>query len=93
MGSRPGGRGSGGAPRARGAAAVEADREAEDAWVAHVNEVAAATLLPKAASWYMGANIPGKPLVFMPYVGGVDAYKKECDEVVADGYKGFSFAS
>jgi cyclohexanone monooxygenase len=41
----------------------------------------------------MGANIPGKPLVFMPYVGGVDAYKKECDEVVADGYKGFSFAS
>ncbi len=80
-----------GEARARGAAAVEADREAEDAWVAHVNEVAAATLLPKAASWYMGANIPGKPRVFMPYLG-VSTYREACEAAVADGWRGFRFA-
>src|SRR3954454_5607462 len=56
--------------RLRGAT-IEATQAAEDAWVAHVNEVAEATLFPRAASWYMGANIPGKPRVFMPYLGGV----------------------
>ncbi len=79
--------------RSRGMSQVEAEPAAEQAWVSHVKAVAESTLYPRANSWYMGANIPGKPLVFMPYVGGVDAYKKECDEVVADGYKGFSFAS
>ncbi|MDF2235683.1 NAD(P)/FAD-dependent oxidoreductase [Albimonas sp. CAU 1670] len=77
--------------RARGAATVEADRAAEDAWVAHVNEVAAATLLPRAASWYMGANIPGKPRVFMPYLG-VSTYREACEAAVADGWRGFRFA-
>ena len=57
----------------------------------HVKEVADRTLYPKAASWYMGANIPGKPRVFMPYVGGVDRYKQTCDEVAASGYEGFVF--
>jgi len=76
--------------RSRGAAAVEAEREAEDAWVAHVNEVAAATLLPKAASWYMGANIPGKPRVFMPYIG-VSTYREACEKAVAEGWRGFRF--
>jgi len=57
----------------------------------HVKRVADATLYPKAASWYMGANIPGKPRVFMPYVGGVHTYKKRCEEVVAKGYEGFTF--
>ena len=52
-------------------------RGAEDAWVEHVNEVADATLYPLANSWYMGANIPGKPRVFMPYVGGVGVYTTE----------------
>ncbi len=69
---------------------IEPDQAAETAWVMHNNEVADATLYPLANSWYTGANIPGKPRVFMPYVGGVTAYKKKCDEVVANGYAGFS---
>ena len=69
---------------------IEATPEAEDAWVAHVNEVAHATLYPRAASWYMGANIPGKPRVFMPYIGGVPAYRQICDQVAAKGYEGFA---
>jgi cyclohexanone monooxygenase len=78
--------------RDRGFARIEAEREAEDAWVRHNNEVADRTLYPLANSWYVGANIPGKPRVFMPYVGGVTAYKKKCDEVAARGYEGFRFA-
>lgn len=67
---------------------IDVDPEAEKAWVAHVNEVAHQTLYPKAASWYMGANIPGKPRIFMPYIG-VDSYRKKCAEVARDGYRGF----
>ena len=51
--------------------AIEATPQAEEAWVAHVNEVAGMTLYPQANSWYLGANVPGKPRVFMPYPGGV----------------------
>ena len=76
--------------RARGVAAIEATEDAENTWVAHVNEVGHGTLYPRANSWYMGANVPGKPRVFMPYVGGVGAYRKRCDEVAAGGYAGFS---
>jgi len=72
---------------------VEADPAAERDWVQHVNEVADSTLYPLANSWYVGANIPGKPRVFMPYVGGVHNYKKRCDEVAANGYEGFTLAS
>jgi hypothetical protein len=68
---------------------IEAEEDAEDAWVQHNNEVADRTLYPLANSWYVGANVPGKPRVFVPYVGGVSAYKKKCDEVVANGYEGF----
>ncbi|MFC4116743.1 flavin-containing monooxygenase [Nonomuraea zeae] len=75
--------------RADGIAVIDADPVAEDAWVAHVNEVAGYTLYPRADSWYMGANIPGKPRVFMPYIGGVGAYREKCDQVAADGYPGF----
>ncbi|MFI7707868.1 hypothetical protein [Nonomuraea sp. NPDC049480] len=57
--------------------------------MAHVNEVAGYTLFPRADSWYMGANIPGKPRVFMPYVGGVGVYREKCGQVAADGYEGF----
>ena len=71
---------------------IEVEPEAEESWVAHVREVADSTLYPLANSWYMGANIPGKPLIFMPYVGGVQLYKKKCDEVVANGYEGFSIS-
>lgn len=68
---------------------IEPTRAAQDAWVEHVNEVAHTTLYPSAASWYMGANIEGKPRVFMPYIGGVGAYRQKCDAVAAAGYEGF----
>ncbi len=70
---------------------IEPELEAEDAWVNHVNEVANYTLYPKANSWYLGANVPGKTRVFMPYVGGVGAYRLKCDEIAANGYTGFAF--
>jgi cyclohexanone monooxygenase len=68
---------------------VEADLGAEDAWVEHNNALAEPTLFPKCNSWYLGANVPGKPRVFMPYVGGFPAYVEKCDEVVSKGYDGF----
>ena len=68
---------------------VEATEEAQEGWVRYNMEVANSTLYPQANSWYMGANIPGKPRVFMPYVGGVHTYRKICDDVVHDGYRGF----
>jgi cyclohexanone monooxygenase len=58
--------------------------------VAHVNELAYETLLPEANSWYMGANIPGKPRVFMPYTGGVGSYREKAEQIAADGYAGFT---
>lgn len=73
-------------------ARIEAEETASDAWVARVNQVADATLYPRANSWYVGANIPGKPRIFMPYVAGVGVYRKECDAVAADGYRGFSLS-
>lgn len=68
---------------------IEATVEAEDEWVNHVNETANHTLFPTANSWYLGANIPGKPRVFMPYPGGVGAYRTKCENVVINGYEGF----
>jgi cyclohexanone monooxygenase len=76
--------------RAHHLAAMEATKDAEDKWVAHVNEVAYTTLYPQANSWYMGANVPGKPRIFMPYVGGVGPYRQICDDVAAKGYEGFA---
>lgn len=73
--------------------ASEAEPHAEEEWVAHVRELAEATLYGEAASWYVGANIPGKPRVFMPYVGGVGEYRARCDAVRADGYRGFKLAT
>ena len=75
-----------------GRASIEATEAAEDAWVAHVAEVGSQTLYPRAPSWYMGANIPGKPRVFMPYIGGVGTYRQKCDEVAAQGYAGFAIS-
>ncbi len=69
---------------------IDADPAAEDAWGAHVAEVAGYTLFPRADSWYMGANVPGKPRVFLPYVGGVGLYRARCEEVAATGYAGFT---
>ncbi|MDO9563070.1 MAG: NAD(P)/FAD-dependent oxidoreductase, partial [Bradyrhizobium sp.] len=76
--------------RDRDLAAIEAGRDAEDRWVAHVNEVAHSTLYPQANSWYMGANVPGKPQIFMPYIGGVGVYRQICNDVAAKGYEGFA---
>jgi len=75
--------------RARGVRRIEADAAAEEAWVAHVNTVADQTLFPRANSWYVGANVPGKPRVFMPYIGGLGVYRQRCDDVAARGYEGF----
>ena len=77
--------------RERGAAAIEPTREAEDAWVVHCQEVVAQTLFPTADTWYMGANIPGKPRVFMPNLDFVGPYRAKCDEVAANDYDGFTF--
>jgi cyclohexanone monooxygenase len=70
-------------------AKIEATQEAENHWVSHVNELANATLFLNANSWYLGANVPGKPRVFMPYVGGVGRYREECTAIANNGYKGF----
>jgi cyclohexanone monooxygenase len=77
--------------QAEGHSTIEADRAAEDEWVEEVNKVAHRTLYPRAASWYMGANVPGKPRLFMPYVGGVGNYRVLCDEIANNGYCGFRF--
>ena len=74
---------------AHGDTLIEATEEAETGWVAHVNEVADSTLAVQADSWYVGANVPGKPRVFMPYLGGVGPYRALCDDVAARGYDGF----
>jgi cyclohexanone monooxygenase len=79
--------------RGRDLVAMEAKKDAEDSWVAHVNEVAHGTLYPQANSWYMGANIPGKPQIFMPYIGGVAIYRQICNDVAAKGYEGFAMTA
>ena len=76
--------------REHGYAAIEATEAAQAEWVEHVAEVGSLTLFPRANSWYMGANVPGKPRVFLPYVGGVGVYRQKCDEVAANGYEGFT---
>src|ERR1700677_2898984 len=79
--------------RERDLATMEANRQAEEGWVAHVNEVAQGTLYPQANSWYMGANVPGKPRIFMPYIGGVGTYRQICDDVAVKGYEGFAMTA
>ena len=69
---------------------IEATLGAEDAWMEHLNELSGYTLFPLADSWYVGANIPGEPRAFMPYIGGVGVYRQKCAEVAASGYEGFA---
>ena len=76
--------------RANGLAEIEAREEAEDAWFAQVAAASARTLLPEGDSWYVGANVPGKPRVYMPYLGGVPAYLDACEAAAADGYNAFA---
>jgi cation diffusion facilitator CzcD-associated flavoprotein CzcO len=79
--------------RANGIERIEAKSEAMHKWVAHVNEAANQTLLPEAHhSWYLGANVPGKPRVFMPYAGGMARYRQICNDVAAKGYEGFELS-
>jgi cation diffusion facilitator CzcD-associated flavoprotein CzcO len=79
--------------RARDHARIEATGAAAAQWGEHVQQVANATLYPQAASsWYLGANIPGKPRTFMPYLGGMARYRSICDEVAANNYRGFALA-
>jgi cyclohexanone monooxygenase len=75
---------------ADGLATIEPTAEAQERWVAHVAEAADMTLMKHANSWYLGANVPGKPRVVMPYVGGVGPYREICDKVAAEGYPGFA---
>ena len=72
-------------------ATIEATLQAQDGWVDHVNEVVNMTLMPSANSWYMSANIEGKPKAFLPYLDpeGIGGYRKRCDEIAAKGYEGF----
>jgi cation diffusion facilitator CzcD-associated flavoprotein CzcO len=80
--------------RRHGFARIESTPEAVDRWVDHVNEAANATLLPQAKhSWYLGANVPGKPRVFMPYAGGMARYRETCAGIAANGYEGFRLSA
>jgi cation diffusion facilitator CzcD-associated flavoprotein CzcO len=80
--------------RAHGFTRIEATQAAADRWVAHVNDAANATLLPQAKhSWYLGANVPGKPRVFMPYAGGMARYREICARVAGNGYEGFALSA
>jgi len=69
---------------------IEAKEDAQKEWVEHVNERASNTLYQQANSWYLGANVPGKPRVFMPYVGGMGPYRALCAAVADNGYLGFN---
>ena len=77
--------------RARGMSRIEPEPDAQEAWVAHVNEIADLSMRSTCSSWYLGSNVDGKPRVFMPYIGGFPAYVRKCEEVVEAGYAGFSF--
>ena len=77
--------------RGRGLSRIEATPDAEAAWVDHVNAVADKTLYPGCNSWYLGANVPGKPRQFMPLIG-FPAYVEKCDAVAAAGYEGFALS-
>ena len=78
--------------RDKGVTVIEPMGEAEEAWVGHVGEAAGVTLRSSCSSWYVGANIPGKPRVFMPYIGGLPAYIERCEAVVKGDYEGFAKA-
>jgi cyclohexanone monooxygenase/acetone monooxygenase len=76
--------------RAEGKSTIEPTAEGEDAWVAHHEELAGATLVPKTTSWYLGSNVPGKPRRLLSYIGGVGTYRQKCEEEAAAGYPAFA---
>jgi len=79
--------------REHGLDTMEPTAEAEAEWLAHVATAADATVFTKVNSWYLGSNIPGKPRVFMIYVGGTNAFRDICDEIAADNYRGFEMTA
>jgi cyclohexanone monooxygenase len=70
----------------------EATREAQEQWTRHVNELIKGTLWETANSWYVGANVPGKPRTILAYVGGYPVYRERCIEERNQGYPGFAFS-
>lgn len=79
--------------RDKGMECIEATEQASEEWREEVNRAAQATLLAQVKhSWYLGANVPGKPQVFMPYAGGFGHYSQICQQVAQDNYKGFSLS-
>ena len=78
--------------QAQGITEIEAHATAQESWMAGVRDSADRTLYPRANSWYTGANVPGKPRVFMPYVDGFQIYEAACKDVAAAGYRGFHMA-
>ncbi|MGY5124957.1 flavin-containing monooxygenase [Streptomyces nigrescens] len=78
--------------RRKGITEIDATPRAEEDWCTHVAGLAAQTLYPAVASWYTGANVPGKPRVFLAYTGGLDRYRAECDAAAEDGYRGFALS-
>jgi cyclohexanone monooxygenase len=72
---------------------IQAQAPAQEAWVQKVNDLAKNTLFPASDSWYMGANVPGKPRVFLPFIGGLGTYTEICEQVIKDGYSGFDLAA
>ncbi|MEU2511652.1 flavin-containing monooxygenase [Streptomyces syringium] len=78
--------------RRNGITEIDATPRAEEDWCAHVADLASRTLYPDVASWYTGANVPGKPRVFLAYTGGADRYRAECDAAARDGYRGFTLS-
>ena len=74
--------------RSQDVVAIEAEATAQDAWVQHVNEVGDTSVYPRCNSWYLGSNVPGKPRVFMPYLG-FPPYAEKCQQVEDAGYAGF----
>ena len=79
--------------RDHGLTRIEAKEDSQEEWVAHLSELADETLYPKANSWYVGANVPGKSRVFMPYVGGMEVYREHCKDVAEKGYEGFALSN
>jgi len=75
--------------RDKGVTTIEADSTAQETWAAHVTESANNTLYVQANSWYLGANVPGKPRVFLPYVNGFNIYEERCEDIARRGYEGF----
>ena len=79
--------------RARGVDTMQATEQAQQQWMAHVADAAGRSLIAKGPSWYSGANVEGKPQVFLPYVPGIAVFRDICDEIVADDYRGFELTT